>query len=440
MPATPQTLLGHATKTAVLVLIASVSALTMAGALAGPYSAALADPTNIFDAPVPGFVGPAGEGNAQILHPENYVNPLFFGWADGVAGYAPAPGVATSWTNSSLALGPVTGDNFHIVSLGDLDAAQIASGAAPGSITLIFAEPLRDKTGADLVVFENGLVSQGGAGVAGQILAELAYVEVSSDGATFVRFPSRSLTPGPVGAYGTVDASNAFRLAGKHANALGDSWGTPFDLAWLADQPAVTGGAVDLEAITHVRIVDIPGDGSFKDATGAPVYDAWPTSGSRGHDLEAVGVIGRDMNFEAWQDQRGLAGDERGASADPDADGISNLHEYAAGLLPTSPDPSSRLQGVSMQGGRLTLKFCRDERATDLILEVEASSNLRDWEVIARSLGGEPFQPVSPHAPQISESSAHHIASVGVLREVSVAEVVIGASLRFLRVSVKTIP
>jgi len=229
-------------------------------------------------------------------------------------------------------------------------------------------------------------------------------------------------------------------LAGKHANAYGDSWGTPFDLSWLAGHPLVSGGQLNLNAVTHVRIVDIPGNGSFLDTTGAPIFDAWTTIGSGGFDLEAVGVISRNMDFETWQDQRGLTGEGRGALADPDRDGISNLHEYASGLLPTSPDPPSRLQGVSMQSGRPALKFCRDERAADLVLEVEASSNLRDWEVIARSLGGETFQPVSPHAPLISESSAHHIASVGVLREVIIADVVTGAICRFLRVRVKKTP
>jgi hypothetical protein len=440
MRATPQTLLGHATKTAALVLIAAASGLTMAGALAGPYSAALADPTNTFDAPVPGFVGPAGEGNAQILHPENYVNPLFFGWADGWENYLPAPGVTGSWQQPEQALAAITGDNFDIVSLGDLSGAQITNGDAPGSITMTFTVPIQNKTGADFVVFENSLVSAGGAGVINQVFGDLAYVEVSSDGVNFARMPSRSLTPAAVGSFGTIDANNVFGLAGKHANADGSSWGTPFDLAWLAGHPLVTGGQVNLGAVTHIRIVDIPGNGSFLDSTGAPIYDAWVTIGSGGLDLEAIGVIGRDMNFEIWQDQRGLAGHDRGAAADPDADGISNLHEYAAGLLPTSPDPTSRLQRSSVQSGRLTLKFCRDERATDLTLEVEASSNLRDWEVIARSLGGEPFQPVSPHAPQISESSAHPIASVGVLRQASIADVLAHAPRRFLRVSVKKTP
>lgn len=410
---------------------------------AGPYSAHLGDPGNPHDAPIPGFVGPHGEGKARILQPggiylhqDNRVNPLFFGWAEGVAVYAPAPGVAPTWANSLLALGPVTGDHFDIVSLGDLSATQIANGVVPGSITLTFAEPLRDKTGADFVVFENGLVSLGGAGVAGQILAELAYVEVSSDGGTFVRFPSRSLTPARVGALGTIDVSNVFGLAGKHANALGESWGTPFDLAWLKQDPQVTAGRVNLEAVTHVRIVDIPGDGSFLDSTGARIYDAWVTVGSGGHDLEAIGVIGRDMNFETWQDLRGLVGQERGATADPDGDGISNLHEYAAGLLPTSPDSGSGLLRVSIESGGLVVKFCRDERATDLILEVEASGNLHDWEVMARSRGGEPFSPVTPFSPQISESSAHQIASVGVLREVRIGFDDAQARSRFLRLRV----
>jgi hypothetical protein len=427
------------------IIIASASALAMAGVLAGPYSPASEDPTNNFDAPVPGFVGPEGEGKARIprsgdtySHPGNYVNPLFFGWAEGWVDYQPAPGVAPNWQNPDQALGEVTGDNFHIVALGDLSGPQITNGVAPGSLTLTFTTPIRDKTGADFVVFENSIVSDGGAGVAGQVFADLAYVEVSSDGVNFARLPSRSLTPGLVGAFGTVDPRDVFGLAGKHANAYGSSWGTPFDLAWLAGHPLVTTGQVDPGAVTHVRIVDIPGNGSFSDSTGAPVHDAWVTLGSGGFDLEAIGVIGREMNFETWQDQRGLAGEDRGALADPDGDGIPNLHEYAAGLHPGFPDSASRLQGFSMDNGRLVLDVRRDERATDLVLE--ASSNLRDWEVIARSLGGEPFQPVPPHAPQITEASAHHIASVGVLRQAHIADIISSAPRRFLRVRVKTLP
>lgn len=433
-------------RTSIFSLNAALGALLLswAGVLAGPYSAALDDPSNPYDAPVPGFVGPYGEGKARLLqsgdsymHPDNYVNPLFFGWAAGVADYSPASGVAGMWTDPSNALGPVTGDNFDIVSLGDL--ASPPSGV-PGSITLTFDNPIQNKHGADFVVFENGFISAGGAGVAGQIFGELAYVEVSSDGVNFARMPSRSLTPALVGAYGTVDASNVFGLAGKHVNAYGDSWGTPFDLSWLADHPLVAGGQVNLDAITHIRIVDIPGDGFFKDTEGSPIYDAWVTIGSGGHDLEAVGVISHDMDFETWQDQRGLVGSQRGELADPDADGLPNLLEYAAGFPPLSPDAPSAIQRVSLTGEGLSLTCRRDERAVDLILEVETSPDLQNWEVIARSIGGAPFQQVFPHAPQVSETGAHHIASIGVLREVTVTDVVSGFDRRFMRLRVQKVP
>ena len=64
--------------------------------LAGPYSAGLNDPGSGTDAPIPGFVGPDGEGMARIddgfaiVNERNYVNPLFFDWANAVTSYAPA--------------------------------------------------------------------------------------------------------------------------------------------------------------------------------------------------------------------------------------------------------------------------------------------------------------------------------------------------------------
>jgi hypothetical protein len=130
-------------------------------------------------------------------------------------------------------------------------------------------------------------------------------VEVSTNGDDFARFPSVSLTPGAVGGYGSNDASDIYNLVGKHANAYGDSWGTPFDLNDLLAHPLVLEGKVDLDEINYVRIVDIPGNGSFLDdatdlvdpTTGLPyasdhgIYDSWVTWGSGGVDFEALGVI-----------------------------------------------------------------------------------------------------------------------------------------------------
>ena len=286
---------------------------------AGPYSTALEnDPLlnpNAPDAGIPGFVGVDGDGEVTD---NNVVNPVFKQWASGYVTYDPYDlesiqnYVNGMFANPNKTLGPVTGNNGDIASLGDLNADQLAAWRAdpdnnhgPGYITLTFDHGITNGEGADFAVFENGFISGGGAGVAGQIFAELGYVEVSSDGVNFARFPSVSLTEGLVGGYGTIDPTDVYNLAGKHVNAYGSCWGTPFDLDDLANHTLVSDGLLNLDAVSYVRIVDIPGDGSFMDdatalidpTTGLPygethgIYDAWVTWGSGGVDLEAVGVI-----------------------------------------------------------------------------------------------------------------------------------------------------
>jgi hypothetical protein len=196
---------------------------------------------------------------------------------------------------------------------------------APGQITLYFEEPIRQGNGYDFVVFENGFVSNvnlGTGSIAGQMLAELAYVEVSSNGNDFLRFPAVSLTPEAAGVYGTIEISNIYNLAGKHPNAYGICTGTPFDLKEIAEDPKVVSGLVDVNDIRYVRIVDIPGSGDFNDEAmlnidpgtspawdfyqnNHPIYDAWLTFGSGGLDLEAVGVL-REQNYSADTDLNGI--------------------------------------------------------------------------------------------------------------------------------------
>ena len=67
----------------------------------------------------------------------------------------------------------------------------------------------------------------------------------------------------------------------------------PFDLENLVNEPSVVAGEIDLNQINFVRIVDIPGNGSFLDSEGRPIYDPWqtPIPGSGGFDLEAIGAI-----------------------------------------------------------------------------------------------------------------------------------------------------
>ncbi|MDI9395030.1 MAG: PKD domain-containing protein, partial [Euryarchaeota archaeon] len=233
------------------------------------------------DPAIPGFVGPAGDGKVTA---GNVVNPIFKEWASTVVDYSPA-NQSNSFTDATKALGPVTGTNTDIVSLGDLTSTQINAGEKPGSITLGFNVPIANGDGPDLALFENSFMS------GSQVFAELGYVEVSTDNIIYVRFPAVSLTPGLVGSYGTIDPTNVTNLVGKHVNAYGNSWGTPFDLSQLENTTEVLNGSVDLNNINYVRVVDIPGNGTFLDSLGNPIYDAWVTRGSGGVDLEAVGVI-----------------------------------------------------------------------------------------------------------------------------------------------------
>jgi hypothetical protein len=177
-------------------------------------------------------------------------------------------------------------------SLGDLNAAEIAAGQSPGYLTVTFPHGVCNGSGPDFAVFENGSVFPSNP----YLFAELAYVEVSSNGVDFARFPSISTNASWQGSYGQAfagfDTTNIYNLAGKHA--IG--YGTPFDLTDLLSDANVLSGAVDLNAIQYVKLVDIPGNGSFLDSQGHPILDNWLTSGSGGFDFrlpvgQGVGVL-----------------------------------------------------------------------------------------------------------------------------------------------------
>ena len=261
--------------------------------MAGPYSNGTGVDLTKIDSGIPGYVGPDGDG---VISPQNTRNPRFITWASAVVNYAPSGDVDAAWTDPTQALGPVTGDHFDIVSLGDLTTGGLANGDAPGSITLQFDADIADGPGPDFAVFENGFELG-----TNELFAELAYVEVSTDGQTFIRFPSVSLTTNLIPfSLGTLDPSDVYNLAGKHANNdFRLSWGTPFDLGILALQSEVLNHTVDLQRIRYVRLIDIPGTGDFLDTDSRPIYDLWLSQGSAGFDLEAIGVINvrHDLNL-----------------------------------------------------------------------------------------------------------------------------------------------
>lgn len=174
----------------------------------------------------------------------------------------------TTVGDSSLALGPADGSS--IVSLGD-----------GGSAILTFPSPIKNGTGFDFCVFENSFHSG---------FLELAFVEVSSDGINFFRFPATSNTQTltQIGPFDTsVDATKLNNLAGKYTA----NYGTPFDLQELQ---GITG--LDINNITHIKLIDVVGNIAAPYATydknNNPINDPWPTDfASGGFDLDAIGVI-----------------------------------------------------------------------------------------------------------------------------------------------------
>ncbi len=207
-------------------------------------------------------------------------SPAFVAWADDIieSGTSFAPRGSTSIDETG---------GFN--SLGDLAAGEIADGVEPGQLTVSFPFNLADGPGDDFAVFENGFVFPNDP----FLVAELAYVEVSSNGTDFARFDSVSTNvdfEGTFGqSFGGFDATNIDGLAGKHV----EGFGTPFDLAALENDPLVLAGDLDLDDVAFVRLVDIPGNGAFTDSLGNPILDAWLTEGSGGFDFrlgEGVGI------------------------------------------------------------------------------------------------------------------------------------------------------
>lgn len=185
---------------------------------------------------------------------------------------AASPGLGlASFGDPVLALGPVNGDVYDVVSLGD-----------GGAVTFGFEDGIGDGPGVDFAVFENGFYSPGG------LFGELAFVEVSSNGVDFARFESVTLQDFPVESYDPIDPTDYDGLAGRHPLGLG----TPFDLAALASHPLVGEGRLDLTDVRLVRVVDVIGDGSTTDTQGMPLFDPYPTAFSAGgFDVDAIGVV-----------------------------------------------------------------------------------------------------------------------------------------------------
>ncbi len=180
------------------------------------------------------------------------------------------------------------GGMTDVVSLGD-----------GGTAVLMFAHPITNGVGPDFAVFENGFPSQ--TPPYGDYL-ELAFVEVSTNGKRFVRFPAISLTQDSlqIDGFGQLNPEKIHNLAGKYVV----NYGTPFDLKDIADSTGI-----NIDSINYVRVVDVVGDIDSAyaryDSRGNIINDPWPSPyWTGGFDLNAVGVIhekGQPTGVPLWE-------------------------------------------------------------------------------------------------------------------------------------------
>lgn len=234
--------------------------------------------------------GPAaGQEGSQAIHMSS---SDFKGWAMGykdlVYGTQGKP-VDDTWKTPEKALGPATGSVYDIVCIGD-----------GGQITFTFDQAIANGEGADFAIFENSFNDSA---------LELSFVEVSTDGIHFVRFPNFYLGETEMGPY---DNYNYPQLIYNLASKYSVEYGHGFDLQELVfaynyalNTPQSESAFseeytqhllemytyLDLEEINYVRIIDIVGDGTIVDSAGHPIYDPTGSYGSPGSDIQAVGVI-----------------------------------------------------------------------------------------------------------------------------------------------------
>ena len=175
------------------------------------------------------------------------------------------------------ALGPADG-NF--VSLGD-----------GGYAILQFEIAIKNGPGPDFAVFENAIFSP--PTQTNTAFIELAFVELSTNGIDWERFPavSNCQYEQQNGSFSSVDRNLFHNFAGIYPVFFG----VPFD---IDDLPGLT---VDKNNINLVKIIDAIGninpEYATYDANGNIVNDAWPTPfATCGFDLDAVGVIHISQN------------------------------------------------------------------------------------------------------------------------------------------------
>lgn len=221
----------------------------------------------------------AGQAGSTAIYKDSSV---FINWASGTT-------ASRGWLNAQdTSLGFATnGIDNNALGIADNSTLSLGDG---GLAVLTFAHPIVDGPSWDFAVFENSF---------DDYFLELAFVEVSSDGQHYVRFPANSLTQTDtqITAFGTLDPTKLNNLAGKYKGG----YGTPFDLSELVGSPFL-----DILNINYIRIIDVVGslDSNLAsyDSDNNPINDPFPTPfPSAGFDLDAVGIINQSVGISEYK-------------------------------------------------------------------------------------------------------------------------------------------
>ncbi len=230
----------------------------------------------------------AGQVGTTAIHKDS---SIIVSWGFKVVDFNPGPqnilvsnSPLADFGDSTEALGMAEGTSFDVVSLGDA-----------GSITIEMQFPITNGPGPDFAVFENSFLDD---------FLELAFVEVSTNGQNFVRFPAVSLTQtaSQTGPFMNTQPTDIYNLAGKYKQG----YGTPFDLEDIVDS-----AGINLDSIQFVRIIDVIGtiDQQYAsyDSNGDIINDPFPTDfESCGFDLDAIAVINENNIYASTEEVKSI--------------------------------------------------------------------------------------------------------------------------------------
>lgn len=215
------------------------------------------------------FPGPPSSNNTTAIHKDS---SLFMAWADSVSiirGLKDISDTSLGYVDFGLSDDALNKADGNPVSLGDA-----------GEALFVFIPPIQNHQGSEIAIFENSF---------SETYLELAFVEISSDGQNFFRFPSVFLDQNTIqtGAFGSTRPSMIHNFAGKYPV----NYGTPFDFKILDNIPGL-----DINAISHLKVIDVIGTidttYSSRDSANVIINDPYPTAfSSGGFDLDALGIL-----------------------------------------------------------------------------------------------------------------------------------------------------